>query len=473
MRLDPRASCPAACRRAVAYACQDYSCALGAELRFARNALLIPAAGPEREFVCGRRDRRARSWPGVRCAAWGGPSCSAAASSCATQYEQHQLPRRVRVCARPAARAEGDDEHGGGIRPHSAKATTPASDADRKRHPSVDNDGLDRDEREGRLRRGAQPCTAQHASEVRAAVKAPRRSCRRRDCRPRSCRGLDGIAPSRCSQTESSTSSVTNPYQLCIKTVNQGGIGKAARIPRRREPYGAEHGRLHSWCPRGSRLSRILTSPAHHVVAERLIAAPRSSRSVIALLAAAEPTTSAGAPLDVLLGVGVLLLFAGVVVRAFAARARRRGVAGTDARAEVNRPGAVGNRTERGDAGAQEPARRSVVTPPRPRSAPLRADAAAPLARVLDRSRRLNVAEDCVASELAALPRDSWLVERGVLLLDGSRIPLLVIGPTGLFVICASDGAWTLHDLEALCGAGNRENARNRRTGRRRDRSSS
>jgi hypothetical protein len=34
--------------------------------------------------------------------------------------QENHLPRRVGVCARPAARAEGDDEKGGVLAPHPA-----------------------------------------------------------------------------------------------------------------------------------------------------------------------------------------------------------------------------------------------------------------------------------------------------------------------------------------------------------------
>ena len=54
------------------------------------------------------------------------------------------------------------------------------------------------------------------------------------------------------------------------------------------------------------------------------------------------------------------------------------------------------------------------------------------LGRTLDESRRLHVAENRVAEELAALPEDSWLVERDVHI-GVRRIPFLVIGATGVF----------------------------------------
>ncbi len=77
----------------------------------------------------------------------------------------------------------------------------------------------------------------------------------------------------------------------------------------------------------------------------------------------------------------------------------------------------------------------------------------APLARTLDRAKRLRAAEDRVASELKSLPDGFWLVERYVLV-GARRIPFLVAGATGVFVICATDGAWTPQDLHVLSDAG-------------------
>jgi hypothetical protein len=66
-----------------------------------------------------------------------------------------------------------------------------------------------------------------------------------------------------------------------------------------------------------------------------------------------------------------------------------------------------------------------------------------PLAQSLDTSHRLGVAEARVADTLAALPSDRWLIERYALI-GGHRIPFLVLGETGVFVICALTGpaAW-------------------------------
>src|SRR3954454_14910576 len=73
------------------------------------------------------------------------------------------------------------------------------------------------------------------------------------------------------------------------------------------------------------------------------------------------------------------------------------------------------------------------------------------LAEVLDRSRRLVAAEERVARELACA--DGWVIERYVLV-GTHRVPFVLIGPSGIFAVCATDGAWTLYDLEVLSRLG-------------------
>ena len=77
---------------------------------------------------------------------------------------------------------------------------------------------------------------------------------------------------------------------------------------------------------------------------------------------------------------------------------------------------------------------------PAPRFSP---ETLEPLARSLDTSHRLAIAEARVAETLGTLPSDRWLLERYALI-AGHRIPFLVIGETGVFVICALTGppAW-------------------------------
>lgn len=73
----------------------------------------------------------------------------------------------------------------------------------------------------------------------------------------------------------------------------------------------------------------------------------------------------------------------------------------------------------------------------------------APLAGVLEHSGRLRAAEDRVAAELAMLADGRWLVERSVRVGSG-RIPFLVLGAGGVFVLWGTDGAWTLADLRFM-----------------------
>jgi hypothetical protein len=167
---------------------------------------------------------------------------------------------------------------------------------------------------------------------------------------------------------------------------------------------------------------------------------------------ATQPITGTDTPLDVILGLGVLLIFVGVVFRAVTARwpGRRRACAQPDAEQRESRPTpctTVPPARQVVDLASRlhEP----VAEAPEPELARLKPETLAPLARILDTSRRLDAAEARVAGELAALPEGFWLVERDVHL-DGRRIPFLVIGATGVFLICASDGAWTLDDLHVM-----------------------
>jgi hypothetical protein len=59
-----------------------------------------------------------------------------------------------------------------------------------------------------------------------------------------------------------------------------------------------------------------------------------------------------------------------------------------------------------------------------------------PLAQQVDHTRRLAVAEDRVGDVLGPLARDRWLVERYVLI-GGRRVPFLILGETGVFVLWA------------------------------------
>ena len=71
------------------------------------------------------------------------------------------------------------------------------------------------------------------------------------------------------------------------------------------------------------------------------------------------------------------------------------------------------------------------------------------LAWTLDRGRRRSTAESVLAHELDGLPIRQWLIERNVRV--GERVvPFVVVGPTGVFAIGATDATWTLPELIAL-----------------------
>ena len=77
----------------------------------------------------------------------------------------------------------------------------------------------------------------------------------------------------------------------------------------------------------------------------------------------------------------------------------------------------------------------------------------APLARLLDGTRRLNAAEARVERALTSPTPPDWMVERNVIL-GPQRIPFVLIGPCGLFTLCATDGGWAMSDFEELVEAG-------------------
>jgi hypothetical protein len=69
-----------------------------------------------------------------------------------------------------------------------------------------------------------------------------------------------------------------------------------------------------------------------------------------------------------------------------------------------------------------------------------------PLADCLESSRRRAVAESRVAEVLAGLARERWLVERHVVL-PGQRVPFVVLGETGVFVLWGLDETPGWEDL--------------------------
>src|SRR3954451_9786493 len=166
------------------------------------------------------------------------------------------------------------------------------------------------------------------------------------------------------------------------------------------------------------------------------------------MLAASDPATGTDGPLAAILGIAVGLIFAGIVVRAILQRWPTR----TDSR---TLPARSTTRRPTGDPTAGPPTRRAdppliaLADAPEPELTRLQPSTLIPLGRTLDRSKRFRAAEDLVARELNALPDDFWLVERYVVV-GARRIPFLVAGGTGVFVIAATDGAWTIDDLHAL-----------------------
>jgi hypothetical protein len=79
------------------------------------------------------------------------------------------------------------------------------------------------------------------------------------------------------------------------------------------------------------------------------------------------------------------------------------------------------------------------VPPPAIPGARLSPEQLEPLGQDMDNARRLAACEARVAPVLEALPADRWLVERYVLL-AGHRIPFLILGETGVFVLWAIPG---------------------------------
>jgi hypothetical protein len=162
-------------------------------------------------------------------------------------------------------------------------------------------------------------------------------------------------------------------------------------------------------------------------------------------LATSNSGASADGTLAVILGIAVVLIFAGTIVRAIVRRRSTRPSAAT-ATNDSRDPASI-------DATAAPHAVvEGLADAPEPELMRLTSETLAPFARTLDRARRLRAAEERVARELESLPAGFWLLERYVLV-RARRIPFLVAGPTGVFLICATDGAWTPDDLHVLSDA--------------------
>lgn len=87
-----------------------------------------------------------------------------------------------------------------------------------------------------------------------------------------------------------------------------------------------------------------------------------------------------------------------------------------------------------------------TVPPPEIPRARLSQEQLEPLGRDLDNSRRLAACEAKVAPVLDTLPADRWLVERYVLIAS-HRVPFLILGETGVFVLWAMAGPLQWRDL--------------------------
>jgi hypothetical protein len=180
------------------------------------------------------------------------------------------------------------------------------------------------------------------------------------------------------------------------------------------------------------------------------------------------------------LGFGLLLLFVGALLTLHVRRWRRHGFAPRLRRAARRLHDALSSRTpaagepslmsapaaphvgtgqaspasvEPGTGGGVGEATVATPAEPRSRSGPPALpgvrhspETLEPLAGQLDRSRRLAVCERRVGEVLGQLPRDRWLVEPYVLV-DGHRIPYMVLGETGVFTIWPVDGAVGQEDV--------------------------
>jgi hypothetical protein len=93
-------------------------------------------------------------------------------------------------------------------------------------------------------------------------------------------------------------------------------------------------------------------------------------------------------------------------------------------------------------AGAEQPA----DPPPAIPGARLSPEQLEPLGQDLDNSRRLAASEARVAPVLDTLPADRWFVERQVLV-GTHRVPFLILGETGVFVLWAMSGPLQWRDL--------------------------
>src|SRR4051794_24565393 len=170
------------------------------------------------------------------------------------------------------------------------------------------------------------------------------------------------------------------------------------------------------------------------------------------MLATAVSIAAGDGALEVVLGLGVVLTFGGVLLRAVASRVSRSRVgSAVTARLDAAAVPATGrpmstHRPHVSQLQGPMPALVELAAICEPQARRLPDECLAPLARTVDGSRRLLAAEERVAAALAELPVSFWLVERNVSI-GSRRIPFLALGATGVFAICPTDGAWTIDDL--------------------------
>jgi hypothetical protein len=190
---------------------------------------------------------------------------------------------------------------------------------------------------------------------------------------------------------------------------------------------------------------------------------------VVAFVSHAPARTEQLAGLDpglgAVVGAGVMLVAFGLVLRWLTGAGGRSRRDALEARKEAAVASQAASAGPEEDTPERPGCRRAATTPsgfsdlPLPESlagdrGPVLGSASiTALAATLDRSRRLVAAEEFVARALAGLPTGCWIVERYALV-GGRRIPFVVVGAGGVFVLAASDGAWTMGDLEGLASAG-------------------
>jgi hypothetical protein len=100
---------------------------------------------------------------------------------------------------------------------------------------------------------------------------------------------------------------------------------------------------------------------------------------------------------------------------------------------------------------ASTPEASATIAPPANPGARYSPEMLEPLGQHLDNSRRLAVVEERLAPVVGALPSDRWLVERYVVV-AGRRIPFLILGETGMFVMWALGGQPRWDDVPVLGG---------------------